>query len=244
MDVRELAESIPKRISWRRLFVEAVAIVGSILLAFAIDAWWADRQDELEGERLANALAAEVAENLVDLDNEIKATNELIERSRDVLDAIAGVEPVSPERNGLADIGNIFVMRSWYLTNNIYMQSVASGKLLLINSETLRFSLADYHSLLADLVVIVGNIETQYYMALEPFLTKHTVYTEVAHSAWLKGLPTPPFSTDFDSLARNTELWNLLAFRLELDLAYLARLERARNDGAELADALLAYASR
>ena len=230
-----MAESIPKRISWRRLFVEAAAIVGSILLAFAIDAWWSDRQDELEGERLANALAAEVAENLVDLDNEIKATNELIERSRDVLDAIAGVEPVSPERNGLADIGNIFVMRSWYLTNNIYMQSVASGKLLLINSETLRFSLADYHSLLADLVVIVGNIETQYYMALEPFLTKHTVYTD---------LPTPPFSTDFDSLARNTELWNLLAFRLELDLAYLARLERARNDGAELADALLAYASR
>ena len=31
-------------IPWKRITVEAVAIVGSILLAFAIDTWWDDRQ--------------------------------------------------------------------------------------------------------------------------------------------------------------------------------------------------------
>lgn len=239
-----MTESIEKDIPWPRVFVEAVAIVASILLAFAIDAWWADRQEALEGGRLAGALASEIAENLVDLDREITVKTESIKKARNVLDVIAGNEPVATKRSGLAEIGNIFVMGSWYLTDNIYQQSVASGKLLLIEDERLRFSLADYHSLLADLVGIVGNMETQYYLELEPFLTKHTVYTEVAHSAWLKGLPTPPFETDFDSLARNTELWNLVAFRLELDLAYLSRLERARKDGSILADSLLAYSNQ
>ena len=45
--------SIAQTIQWKRLFVEAVAIVGSILLAFAIDAWWEDRSDNV---RLAGAV--------------------------------------------------------------------------------------------------------------------------------------------------------------------------------------------
>ena len=34
-----------ENIPWKRLSVEALAIVGSILLAFAIDAWWEERLD-------------------------------------------------------------------------------------------------------------------------------------------------------------------------------------------------------
>lgn len=34
-----------QRIAWRRLSLEAIVIVASILLAFAIDAWWAERGD-------------------------------------------------------------------------------------------------------------------------------------------------------------------------------------------------------
>jgi hypothetical protein len=83
-----------------------------------------------------------------------------------------------------------------------------------------------------------------YYLELEPFMTKHTVYTEVAHSDWLKDIPTPPFKTDFDALARNTELWNLLALRMELDLAFLQRLESAQENGSNLSDALRAYANQ
>jgi hypothetical protein len=34
-----------RRISWRRLAVEGLAVVASILIAFAIDAWWDGRQE-------------------------------------------------------------------------------------------------------------------------------------------------------------------------------------------------------
>ena len=229
---------------WLRISAEGVAIVISILLAFMIDASWQGRQETLEGKRLAGALASEVGENRELLDRYAVETSEVIKKARTVLKVIAGVEPVDSRRSGLSEIGNIFVMQSWYLTDSVYQQSVASGKLLLIKDEDLRFLLADYHSLLADLVSIVGNMETMYYLELEPFMTKHTVYTEVAHSNWLKDIPTPPFETDFDALARNTELWNLLAFRMELDLAFLSRLESAQENGSNLSDALRAYANQ
>jgi hypothetical protein len=44
-----------ERIPWKRLSVEAMAIVASILLAFAIDAWWEDlarSSDEVESLEL------------------------------------------------------------------------------------------------------------------------------------------------------------------------------------------------
>ena len=39
--------TVNEKIPWKRLSVEAAAIVGSILLAFAIDALWEERQDRL-----------------------------------------------------------------------------------------------------------------------------------------------------------------------------------------------------
>jgi hypothetical protein len=35
-------------IPWVRILAESVAIVASILLAFAVDAWWADRQIQVD----------------------------------------------------------------------------------------------------------------------------------------------------------------------------------------------------
>jgi hypothetical protein len=50
-------------IPWKRLSVEAVAIVGSILLAFAIDAWWEERLDrQMERDDLGR-LHAEFVRN-------------------------------------------------------------------------------------------------------------------------------------------------------------------------------------
>jgi hypothetical protein len=45
----------PDEIPWRRILVEGVAIVASILLAFAIDAWW---QEHVENQRQREVLVA------------------------------------------------------------------------------------------------------------------------------------------------------------------------------------------
>ena len=57
-----------QKMPWKRISVEAMAIVASILLAFAIDAWWEYRiEREVEQEVLANLLI-EFERNRVELD--------------------------------------------------------------------------------------------------------------------------------------------------------------------------------
>lgn len=54
----------PQKIPWSRVAVEATAIVASILFAFSIDAWWADREfDQWQSAQL-RALREEFSANL------------------------------------------------------------------------------------------------------------------------------------------------------------------------------------
>ncbi len=46
-------------IQWKRRSVEAAAIVASILLAFAIDAWWAEQQDRRAESEILSRLHKE-----------------------------------------------------------------------------------------------------------------------------------------------------------------------------------------
>ena len=64
-------------IPWLRIGTESVAIVGSILLAFAIDAWWDERQERrLESEYLA-AVLDEIDRNL----ESVPGNRRILERS-------------------------------------------------------------------------------------------------------------------------------------------------------------------
>jgi hypothetical protein len=45
---------------WKRISVEAAAIVASILLAFAIDAWWDSKQQQEDEHRSLNALLTDL----------------------------------------------------------------------------------------------------------------------------------------------------------------------------------------
>lgn len=52
----------PRNIPWKRIGVEAAAIVASILLAFAIDAWWDSKVDQSRSEAQLRSLAIEFGE--------------------------------------------------------------------------------------------------------------------------------------------------------------------------------------
>ncbi len=58
-----------EKIPWKRLSVEAAAIVGSILLAFAIDAWWAEKLERIAEREELSRLYDEFASNYERLDS-------------------------------------------------------------------------------------------------------------------------------------------------------------------------------
>jgi hypothetical protein len=74
-----------QNIPWARIAAESVAIVISILMAFAIDAWWSERQ-----------IAHEVKENLVALKVELAGNLDLIEREMNYRKAVmASIEKIN-----------------------------------------------------------------------------------------------------------------------------------------------------
>jgi len=52
-----------QNIPWKRLSVEAAAVVASILLAFAIDAWWDERIERTEEKEILQSLQVEFEAN-------------------------------------------------------------------------------------------------------------------------------------------------------------------------------------
>jgi len=53
-----------RNIEWHRALTEVTVIVFSILLAFSIDAWWSQREEEQRVDSLLHALEKEWAEDL------------------------------------------------------------------------------------------------------------------------------------------------------------------------------------
>jgi len=49
----------PTKLNWAAIVAEAVAITTSILLAFAIDAWWEDRQLRRDEQQVLMGLQRE-----------------------------------------------------------------------------------------------------------------------------------------------------------------------------------------
>ena len=52
-----------REIPWKRLLVEGAAIVASILLAFAIDAWWQDHSDQIRLKEYLSQVRADTLDN-------------------------------------------------------------------------------------------------------------------------------------------------------------------------------------
>ncbi len=131
-----------QNIQWKRLSVEAAAIVASILFAFAIDAWW-DRHQESEIETAYRQdLLVEMREARAELAGDD-------ERRRAILSAIDSLQKESATRS-VPDT----TLMEWILlaTRNpaffppdaVFQDLLLSGNLRVIRSNELRYALSNY----------------------------------------------------------------------------------------------------
>lgn len=59
------------QIPWTRILAEGAIIVVSILLAFAIQAWWEGSKERAEEQRILAAIRAELHSNVAEIDREL-----------------------------------------------------------------------------------------------------------------------------------------------------------------------------
>lgn len=139
-----------------RLAAEAVAIILSILVAFAIDAWWDGRQELAEAEEILNGLTDEFREN----SELIEQTLALSIRGREGLQHFISSSPAelaaAAPQLGLDVVFEPF-FRTWSVSPQVgfLRATINSGKIALVADADLRAALARFDGIHEDVTEVL-----------------------------------------------------------------------------------------
>ena len=135
-------------IQTRRLLAESIAVVASILLAFAIDATWNDYREGIEERALLDGLRQEFERNLESVDTQSVRVEIAMERLRRYphLETLSGgsIEPDSAYALLVQPLVRSYTSE---LRDGFLNATISSGKLALIEDIELRALLADTRSI-------------------------------------------------------------------------------------------------
>ena len=134
-------------IQWKRLSVEAVAIVASILLAFAIDAWWQEKIEESRERELLIALLDDFSKSKSSIEEGRQFHLSVQQTNRKLLESI--VSPVMSLSN--LQIDQLLADLTWWDSQPRFFTGalnslVYGGELSVIKDDELRQMLADWPS--------------------------------------------------------------------------------------------------
>lgn len=132
------------RKSLARFGFEGMLIVVSILIAFSIDAWWEERQQERLRAELVQSLQQDFRATRGRLETAITSADSLIERSTSFLNAVAeGKDESLPALRH--NMGGAFRKIDFEPTLPAYDSAVATGQIALLDSPAFFEVLAEFH---------------------------------------------------------------------------------------------------
>jgi len=161
--------------NWKSLTLEAIAIVVSILLAFAIEAWWSERQERQFEQETLKSLLSEFQGHKRQL-VVMKELHLKVLRSVVSLISASGRGSFESEAFGVDEaLYWATVPATTDLGSGVRDSLISSGQIEVISNKQLRYRLAEWESVLDELkddeqhgVILV--LET-----MDPYLTRHGV---------------------------------------------------------------------
>ena len=130
-----------QKIPWFRLAAEGVVIIGSILIAFTIDAWWEERLEREDEQSYLTSLhqefshVRELADTAVTLRSEVLSTNERL------IGQIQG-DARAPDETLFYWLSLASMPLDLEPPRAVFADLVSSGGTMLIRSDQLRIALA------------------------------------------------------------------------------------------------------
>ena len=157
-----------QEIPWKRIFVEATAIVASILLAFGIEAWWQNRTDRFVEAQYLQAMRADLLRSLVLLD-ENEATQRRQVGYLESLLLTNGDTPYSDELRRWLDDG-LFNVGTYQPQISALHELESSGQTQIIQNQDLRRALASVRQRMNGLENVQSDFQLSQQMLIDPFL--------------------------------------------------------------------------
>ena len=184
------------KINWTRIVVEGSAIVVSILLAFAIDAWWDAHQDRQEEQRVLAGLKEEIESNLARIDVELSYRHSVLESIERLFSASLGKVELGQDQVDRL-IGDV----TWW-TNVEYSRGVVDGlvqggRLSIIENNELRDAISELPNRYDVIRESERNDQITTSTMVVPYLNRHASLTQIANTMasgrpGTGDTPTPP----------------------------------------------------
>ena len=157
-----------QEIPWKRILVEATAIVASILLAFAIDAWWQDRTERIVEVQYLQALREDLLVSLNILDDAEASQRRQVDYLESLLLA-NGDTPYSDELRLWIDDG-LFNVGTYQPQTSALQDLESSGQTRIIQNPELRRVLASVRQKIDDMNVTNRDFQQSQQTLIDPFL--------------------------------------------------------------------------
>jgi len=215
--------TISKRTSWSGLLAEGTAIVASILLAFAIQAWWERSNEAEEQRRILTAILTELRSNIENIDSELEYRRAALANIQRIFDVSSGRATAEPGEE-IQLLANLNWWGKVAFATGALDSLIQGGRLQIIENEGLRFRLAS----LPDKYEYAEALERQTYESFRnvvaPYLIANTYFPEIAN-LWSAGRPGDSITNmkpienvrgvDFDyaQFINNEELHGILTLR-------------------------------
>ena len=221
--------SDPSNIPWNRILVEGVAIIASILIAFAIDAWWEDRQETESEIRNLVRVSAELEANSERIQSKLQTIEDSIEATSTFISWM-GPQPTIFEKEVLVEQWDtLYGIGFFSLQRSATRDYLASGQTDTAKNVEVRRAISEWYSSGTALEeqydrlrIAHANISAYLQDAI-PFL--HTI----SANALMSDHPTSKFPFDQTIFLADPKLESRLAL-------FLIRMEFVSEQAADLKD--------
>ncbi len=228
-----------QNIPWKRISIEAAAIVASILLAFAIDAWWDSRSDAMQEQALLLALSDDFA----------AAEGMLASvKSRHLRTATSGEKLISfgeagnvpdADRDGVDFLVSHHFARALFSPPMGTVESViGSERIDLLSNQELVAELTQWSATVSKLQMIEIEAREHFYDRIYPYLAARLNLKDLdkVYRQYLESFPWDQARTDAFQLVSDQEFLNIIYMHWVLKTNILTRIEGVEASLARIRD--------
>ena len=157
-----------QEIPWKRIIVEATAIVASILIAFAIDAWWQNRTERIIEVQYLQALQEDLLSSLELLDEDEAVQQRQVGYLNSLLSTDSDT-PYSDELRRWIDDG-LFNVGTYQPQSSALRDLESSGQTQIIRNPDIRRVLASVRQRMDSLEFTQRDFQLSQQTLIDPFL--------------------------------------------------------------------------
>lgn len=182
------------------LLLQAVSVVASILLAFAIDAWWEQRTEAAEKNAVLTALRKEFVEQREALDEDLVYQRASRDNSKLLLAAVAAGRYEDTEKTLDHRLADLMWFSSVTVSSGLLDGLLRGGRVTAVEDETLRRSLTDWPGWISQYEGVSSQEKVTYTDVLLPFFSRHSSFPQISNVGYERGRPSDGWGADPEAL--------------------------------------------